>query len=51
MKIKIKELDKLIKLATKLKEESDIEQCDEKDILDDFIDLVKMYKDFLHEDD
>jgi hypothetical protein len=45
--MKIKELDKLIELTTKLKEEPDIEEFDENDILDDFIDLVKLYKDFL----
>ena len=49
--MKIKELDKLIELATKLKEEPDIEEFDENDVLDDFIDLVKLYKDFLHEDE
>lgn len=49
--MKIKELDELIKLAEKLKEETDIEEFDENDILDDFLDLVEMYKDFLHEDE
>lgn len=49
--MKIKELDKLIELATKLQEEPDIEEFDENDVLDDFIDLVKLYKDFLHEDE
>lgn len=48
--MKIKELDKLIELATKLQEEPDIKEFDENDILDDFIDLVETYKDFLHED-
>ena len=48
--MKIKELDKLKELTTKLKEEPDIEEFDENDILDDFIDLVEIYKDFLHED-
>lgn len=49
--MKIEELDKLIKLATRLQEEPDIEEFDENDVLDDFIDLVKLYKDFLHEDE
>lgn len=48
--MKIEELNKLIELATKLKEEPDIEKFDENDILDDFIYLVEIYKDFLHED-
>lgn len=49
--MKIKDLDELIRLANKLREEPDIEEFDENDILDDFIDLVEMYKDFLHEDE
>lgn len=48
--MKIEELNKLIELAIKLKEEPDIEEFDENDILDDFIHLVEAYKDFLHED-
>lgn len=49
--MKIKELDKLIELAAKLQEEPDIEEFDENDVLDDFIHLVEIYKDFLHEDE
>ena len=49
--MKMKELDELIKLAKQLKEEPDIEEFDKNDILFDFIDLVEMYKDFLHEDE
>lgn len=49
--MKIKELDKLIELANKLKEEPDIEEFDKDDIVIDFIDLVKLYKDFLGNDE
>lgn len=45
--MKIEELNKLIELATKLQEEPDIEQFDNLVVLPDFIDLVKIYKDFL----
>lgn len=49
--MKIEELDKLIELATKLQEEPDIEQFNAAFIIEDFIDLVENYKDFLHEDE
>lgn len=49
--MKIKELDELIKITAKLKEQPDIEKFDDNDTIDDFIDLVKNYKDFLHEDE
>ena len=48
--MKFEELEKLIELATKLQEEPDIEQFDDVYIYD-FIELVKLYKDFLHEDE
>lgn len=49
--LKIKDLDKLIELANKLEKEPDIDEFDEWFIIDDFIKLVKLYKDFLHEDE
>ena len=48
--MKIKELDKLIELAKKLNEEPDIEEFDDDCIIQTFIELVEIYKDFLHED-
>lgn len=50
-KIKMRELDKLIELTTKLKGELDIEEFDKDGILDDFINLVNIYKDFLGGDE
>ena len=49
--MKIKDLDKLIELTSKLKEEPDIDEFDKWLIIDDFINIVKLYKDFLHEDE
>ena len=49
--MKIMELIKLIELANKLKEEPDIEEFDKNDIIEDFIELVGIYKDFLYEDE
>lgn len=48
--MKIKELDELIKLIKKLQEEPDIHQFNDGFIVEDFIELVEIYKDFLHED-
>ena len=48
--MKIKELDKLIELVNKLKEEPDIHEFNDAFIIEDFIELVEIYKDFLHED-
>lgn len=48
--MKIKELDELIKLIKKLQEEPDIHQFNDSFIIEDFIELVEIYKDFLHED-
>lgn len=49
--MKIKELDKLIELAKKLQKEPDIDEFDDGFVIDDFIHLVEIYKDFLHYDD
>lgn len=48
--MKIKELDELIKLAKKFKEEPDFEEFDEDYITDEFIEIIETYKDFLHDD-
>lgn len=48
--MKIKELNKLLELAKKLKEEPDIDEFDDGFVIYEFIELVELYKDFLHED-
>lgn len=48
--MKIKELDELMKLVKKLQEEPDIDEFNDAFVIEEFIELVEIYKDFLHED-
>ncbi len=49
--MKIKDLDKLLKLLNKFKEEPDYEEFDEDLLADEMIHIVEVYKDFLGDDD
>lgn len=43
----IKDLNKLLKLLNKFKEEPDYEEFDEDFVTDDMIQVIETYKDFL----
>jgi len=45
--MKIKELNELIKLLNKFKNEPDYEEFDDNFIVDDVIEVIETYKDFL----
>lgn len=49
--LKIKDLDKLLELLNKFKEEPDYEEFDEDLLTDEMIHIVEVYKDFLGGDD
>lgn len=48
--MKIKELNKLIQLLNKFKNEPDYAEFDDNFIVDDVIEVIETYKDFLGDD-
>ena len=49
--MQIKDLDKLLELLNKFKEEPDYEEFDEDLLTYDVIHIIEVYKDFLGEDE